>query len=148
MDVILLQDVEKVGDKHTIVSVKKGFGRNYLIPKGLAILANETNRSRLDELKQKEAEEESALLAEFQALAAKLEGQVLKIGAKAGTSGKIFGSVTNVQLAQALKDQLDIDVDRRKVVMPEEIKELGSYHAQLDLHPKVEAKVYFEVFAE
>ena len=148
MDVILLQDVEKVGDKHTIVSVKKGFGRNYLIPKGLAILANETNRSRLDELKQKEAEEESALLAEFQALAAKLEGQVLKIGAKAGTSGKIFGSVTNVQLAQALKDQLDIDVDRRKVFMPEEIKELGSYHAQLDLHPKVEAKVYFEVFAE
>lgn len=148
MDVILLQDVEKVGDKHTIVSVKNGFGRNYLIPKGMAIIANETNRSRLEELKQKEAEVEAARLAEFQAVAAKLEGQVLKIGAKAGTSGKIFGSVTNVQLAQALKDQLDIDIDRRKVIMPEEIKELGSYHAHLDLHPEVEAKVYFEVFAE
>ena len=148
MDVILLQDVEKVGEKHTVVSVKNGFGRNYLIPKGMAIIANETNRSRLEELKQKEAEVEAARLAEFQAVAAKLEGQVLKIGAKAGTSGKIFGSVTNVQLAQALKDQLDIDVDRRKVVMPEEIKELGSYHAHLDLHPEVEAKVYFEVFAE
>lgn len=148
MDVILLKDVEKVGDKHTIVSVKNGFGRNYLIPKGMAIIANETNRSRLDELKQKEAEVEAARLAEFQAVAAKLEGQVLKIGAKAGTSGKIFGSVTNVQLAQALKDQLDIDIDRRKVIMPEEIKELGSYHANLDLHPEVEAKVYFEVFAE
>lgn len=148
MNIILLQDIEKVGKKHTIVNVRNGFGRNYLIPKGLAIIANETNRSRLDELKQKEADAEAARLSEIQAVAARLEGQVLKIGAKAGTSGKIFGSVTNVQLAQALKDQLDIDVDRRKVIMPEEIKELGSYNAHLDLHPAVEVKVYFEVFAE
>jgi large subunit ribosomal protein L9 len=148
MDIILLQDIEKVGEKHTIVTVKDGYGRNFLIPKGMAIIANEVNRSQLDDLKKKEAEVEEARLAEVQAIAAKLEGQVLKVGAKAGTSGKIFGSVTNVQLAQALKDQLDIDVDRRKVVMPEEIKELGSYHADLDLHPEVEAKVYFEVFAE
>jgi len=148
MDIILLQDIEKVGEKHSIVTVKNGFGRNFLIPQGMAIIANKANRSRLDELKNKEAEEEASRLAEFQAVVAKLEGQVLKIGAKAGTSGKIFGSVTNVQLAQALKDQLDVDIDRRKVVMPEEIKELGSYSAKLDLHPEVGAKVYFEVFAE
>lgn len=148
MDIILLQDIEKVGEKHTIVNVKDGFGRNYLIPKGMAIVANKTNRGKLEDLKQKEAEEAAAALSTFQEVAAKLEGQVLKIGAKAGTSGKIFGSVTNVQLAQALKDQLDIEVDRRKVIMPEEIKDLGSYVAQLDLHPEVEAKVYFEVVAE
>lgn len=148
MDVILLKDIEKVGEKHTIVSVKNGYGRNYLIPQGMAIVANETNRSRLDDLRRKEEEEAAARLADVQQIAEKLEGQVLKIGAKAGTSGKIFGSVTNIQLAQALKDQLDIDVDRRLVVMPEEIKELGSYHAELDLHSDLDIKVYFEVFAE
>ncbi len=148
MDIILLDDIEKVGDKHEIVSVKPGYARNYLIPQGLALVANDTNRAKLDEIKQKEAEELAARKAEFEEIAQKLEGQVLKIGAKAGTSGKIFGSVTNVQISAALKDQFGIDVDRRKIKLPEEIKVLGEYNIDLDLHPEVPITLHFEVVEE
>jgi large subunit ribosomal protein L9 len=145
MDIILLQDIEKVGDKHEIVAVKPGYARNYLIPQGLAIVANVPNRAKLDDLKRKEEEVLAARKAEFEAIAERISGEVLKIGAKAGTSGKIFGSVTNVQIAAALKEQFDIDVDRRKVKLPEDIKTLGAYVADLDLHPEVEIKLNFEV---
>lgn len=145
MDIILLQDIDKVGDKHEIVSVKPGYARNYLIPQGMAIVANEPNRSKLDDIKRKELEELAARKAEFEAIRDQLSGKVLKIGAKAGTSGKIFGSVTNVQIAAALKEQFDIDVDRRKVKLPEDIKTLGTYTAALDLHPEVEINLNFEV---
>lgn len=148
MNIILLQDVDKVGDKHEVVNVKDGYGRNYLIPKGFAVIANQKNLSKLDEIKRKEREEIEKRLAEFQAVAAKIAGQVLKIGAKAGTSGKIFGSVTNVQISTALKEQLDVDVDRRKIIIEEEVKELGTYTAKLDMHPDVDARVTFEVIAE
>ena len=148
MDIILLDDVDKVGEKHEIVTVKPGYARNYLIPQGLALVANDTNRGKLDDIKRKAAEELAARKAEFEEIAAKLEGQVLKIGAKAGTSGKIFGSVTNVQISAALKDQLDIEVDRRKIKLPEEIKVLGDYTIDLDLHPEVPIKLNFEVVEE
>lgn len=148
MDIILLDDIEKVGDKHEIVSVKPGYARNYLIPQGLALVANDTNRAKLDEIKQKEAEELAARKAEFEEIAQKLEGQVLKIGAKAGTSGKIFGSVTNVQISNALKEQFEIDVDRRKIKLVEEIKVLGEYTINLDLHPEVPITLHFEVVEE
>ena len=149
MDIILLDNIEKVGDKHEIVSVKPGYARNYLIPQGMALVANDTNRAKLDEIKQKEAEELAARKAEFEEIAAKLKGEVLQIGAKAGTSGKIFGSVTNVQIATVLKEKYDVDVDRRKVKMPEEdIKNLGTYTAEIDLHPEVDIKVNFEVIEE
>ncbi len=148
MEIILLQDIDKVGDKHEIVDVKPGYARNYLIPRKLAIIANELNRSRLDEIKQKESEELAARLAEFEEIAARLKGEVLKIGAKSGTSGKIFGSVTNVQIAAALKEQFELDIDRKKIQLPEEIKTLGTYTAVLNLHPEVDTKVDFEVVAE
>ncbi|MCB0641307.1 MAG: 50S ribosomal protein L9, partial [Phaeodactylibacter sp.] len=96
MEIILLKDIDKVGDKYEVVTVKNGYGRNYLIPKGLAIIANDANRAKLDEHKKKEEAERLKRVAEFQTIADKLEGKVLRIGAKAGTSGKIFGSVTNV----------------------------------------------------
>ena len=148
MEIILLKDVDKVGDKHEIVDVKPGYARNYLIPQKLAIVANESNRSKLEEIKRREEEERLARKSEFEEIAQKLEGKVLKIGAKSGTSGKIFGSVTNIQIANALEEELDIDVDRKKIIMPEEIKTLGAYTAELDLHPEVETKVHFEVVAE
>ncbi|MCB0626224.1 MAG: 50S ribosomal protein L9, partial [Saprospiraceae bacterium] len=94
MEIILLQDIDKVGDKYEIVKVKPGYGRNFLIPKGMAIIANDANRKRLDEYKAKEAAKLAERLAEFQELAGLLKDKVLTIGAKAGTSGKIFGSVT------------------------------------------------------
>ena len=148
MDIILLEDIEKVGDKHEVVSVKPGYARNYLIPQGLALVANDTNRGKLDDIKRLENEKLAARKAEFEELAAKLEGQILKIGAKAGTSGKIFGSVTNVQISNALKEQLDIEVDRRKIKLPEEIKVLGAYNIALELHPEVPITLHFEVVEE
>lgn len=148
MDLILLQDVEKVGDKHEIVTVKDGYGRNYLIPQGYAIIANRANRARLAEMRRREEAVESRRLSEYREIAAKMEGQTLKIGAKAGASGRIFGSVTNVQLANALKEQLEVDIDRRKVILPDEIKEVGTYTAKLNLHKEVQPEVKFEVVAE
>ena len=148
MEIILLKDMDKVGDKYDIVSVKDGYGRNYLIPQGFALIANEANRQQLDEYKAKEAEKEAARKGEFLEMADKLKDQVLKIGAKAGQSGKIFGSVTTVQLASALNEQFAIEVERRKIELPEEVKTLGEYVAQIKFHPEVIADVKFEVVAE
>ncbi len=148
MEVILLQDIDKVGDKHTIVRVKDGYGRNYLIPQGMALVANHSNRRRLEDLKRREEAQESKMIGEYQAIADKLKDLVLRIGAKAGQSGKLFGSVTNVQLAAALKEQAGIELERRKIVIEEEVKELGTFSARLDLHKSVPARVQFEVVAE
>ena len=148
MQIILLNDVDKVGDKHQVVSVKPGFGRNFLIPQGLAIVASEGNMRRLNELKRQDEIRENKKLNVYKDLAAQLEGVTLKIGAKTGTSGKIFGSVTNVQIAQALKDQCNLDVERKKIHILEEVKELGTYYAQIDSHKQVVSKVAFEVISE
>ncbi|HRG65243.1 MAG TPA: 50S ribosomal protein L9, partial [Saprospiraceae bacterium] len=106
MDIILLKDMDKLGDKHSVVSVKPGYGRNYLIPQGVGVVANAVNRKKLDTLIAEEEARESARLEEYRSLAQQMEGKTLKIGVKAGTTGKIFGSVTSVQVSQALKDQL------------------------------------------
>jgi large subunit ribosomal protein L9 len=148
MDIILLQDVEHVGYKHEVVTVKNGYGRNYLIPQGMALLANTANKARLEELKRREDATEAKRLGEYQEVADKLKGQVLKIGAKAGTSGKIFGSVTNIQITNALKEQFDLDVERRKVQLPDNVKELGTYTMVLNLHKEVKPEIQFEVIAE
>ncbi len=148
MEIILLQDIDKVGEKHSVVTVKDGYARNYLIPQKLAVVANKANTEKLDELKRKEAEQLAQRIAEFQEVADKLKEKVLKIGAKAGQSEKIFGSVTNLQIANAIKEQFDIDIERRKVELPEEVKMLGTYTAKLNLHPDVDASITFEVIAE
>jgi large subunit ribosomal protein L9 len=146
MDVILLKNIEKVGRKFEIVSVKPGFGRNYLIPQGLAIVANKGNRNNLESFKRQEASKLNKMLDHFKDIAAKLQGKSLTLEAKTGTTGKIFGSVTNIQVAQALKDQLDIDIDRRDILLPDDhIKMVGKYTATLDLHPDVDAKIEFVV---
>ncbi len=148
MEIILLQDVEHVGYKHELVTVKDGYGRNYLIPQGLALIANGANKARLKELQRREDAMEAKRLGEYQEMAAKLDGQVLRIGAKAGTSGKIFGSVTNIQVVNALKEQFDLDIERRKVQLPDNVKELGTYTMVLSLHKEVKPEVQFEVVAE
>ncbi|MBT8218850.1 MAG: 50S ribosomal protein L9 [Bacteroidia bacterium] len=148
MDIILLKDIDKVGYKHEVVSVKPGYGRNYLIPQGKALLANASNMKRLAEFKKREERSEMAKLDLYKDLVEKIGSQTLKIGAKAGKEGKIFGSVTNVQISSALKEQLDVDVERRKIQMPEEVKFIGSYEATLNLHPEVVTNVAFEVVEE
>ena len=148
MEVILLRDVDKVGGKHEVVSVKNGYGRNYLIPQKLAIIANTTNRKRLDDLVRQEDTKQAKMVGHYVEMAEKLKGKVLKIGAKAGTSGKIFGSVTSVQIIAALKDQFDVDVERRRVDLPEEVKNIGAYKAILNLHKEVVVEMDFEVVEE
>jgi len=147
MDIILLADIDKIGDKHDVVTVKNGYGRNYLIPQGLALIANATNMKKLDDLKAKEAAAEAAKVDEYKAIAAKLEGQTLKIGTKAGTSGKIFGSVNAIQISQALAEQFQVNVPRKKITI-EDVKELGTYTATLHLHPEVTSEVSVEVAVE
>jgi large subunit ribosomal protein L9 len=148
MDVILLKDLESIGEKHSVVSVKNGYGRNYLIPKGLALIANESNIERLDKIKDEAAAKEASILSDIQVIADKLKGQTLKIGVKSGTSGKIFGSVTNIQIMNALKDQLGVEVDRKKISLPEEIHTIGTYTAVVEFHAEVDAKVDFELISE
>ena len=148
MDIILLKDVEKVGEIHEVVNVKPGFARIYLIPQGLAITANAANMSKLDELKAKQEAAAQQYIDAANVEAAKMEGKVLKIGTKAGTSGKIFGSVTNVQLIAALKDQLGVVVERKAVEIVEEVKELGTYTAKVTLHKQVVKDIAFEVIQE
>ena len=146
MDIILLKNIEKVGRKFEIVSVKPGFGRNYLIPQGLAIVANKGNRNNLESFKRQESAKLNKMLDHFKAIAARLQGKSLMLHAKTGTTGKIFGSVTNIQVAQALKEQLDIDIDRRDILLPDDhIKMVGSYTATLDLHPNVDSRIEFVV---
>lgn len=148
MDIILLKDIEKLGYKHDIVDVKNGYGRNFLIPQGLGVIANDANRKKLDVILADIEAQESARLEEYKEMSSKLEGQKVKVGVKAGTSGKIFGSVTNIQVAQALKDQLEIDIARKKIILPDNVKELGTYTATLELHKEVTSSIEFELVQE
>ena len=148
MEIILLKDMEKLGDKHDIVKVKPGYGRNYLIPQGLAVNANAVNRKKRDVIIAEEDAKEAARLDEYREMAAKIEGKTLRIGVKAGTTGKIFGSVTSVQIANALKEQFDLELERKKIHLPEEVKEVGTYTADLHLHKELHTKVQFELVQE
>ncbi len=148
MEIILLQDIENLGDKHELVTVKSGYGRNYLIPQGMAIIANKTNMAKLNHFRKQDELRESKKVGEYQEMANKIQTEVLKIGAKAGTSGKIFGSVTNIQIAQAIKDALGLEVDRKKITIQEEVKNLGTYQANINFHPEVSCVVNFEVIEE
>ena len=149
MDVILKQDIQGIGYSNDIVKVKSGYARNYLIPKGMAIAATETNRKvQAENLKQKSFKEEK-VRKEAETLAKALDGITVKIGAKAADSGKIFGSVNNIQIAEAIKDQFKYDIDRKKIVIDgDQIKELGTYVAKVGLHKEIKANINFEVFAE
>jgi len=148
MEIILLKNLDKVGDKHDIVKVKPGYARNYLIPRGEAIVANAPNKAKLAELIKIEEEKEAQLLGHYQDIAAKLQDITLRIGAKTGTSGKIFGSVTSLQLAQVLREEHQLDIERKKIHIEEDVKTVGEYVAEIRLHKEVLTKVKFEVVSE
>ena len=149
MEVILTQDVPNLGYTNDKVNVKPGYARNFLLPKSLAILATETNKKILTENLKQKAHKESKIRNESESMADKLKDITVKIGAKAAESGKIFGSVNAIQIAGALKDQFQIDIDRKKIhVDGEHIKELGTYKARINLHKDVQVEISFEVFAE
>lgn len=149
MEVILKQDVNNLGFTHDIVTVKDGYARNYLIPKGLAIIANETNRKVLTELLRQQSFKADRIKNEAATVAKALEGLNLRIAAKAGASGKIFGSVNAVQIANAIKEAKNIDIDRKKIHLNEDsVKEVGNYKAKIKLHKEVQFEIDFEVYAE
>lgn len=149
MDIILKQDYANLGYKNDIVTVKDGYGRNFLIPQGIAILATERNRKILAEEMRQQAHKAEKIKNEALDKAKALEGLKLRIPAKAGTTGKIFGSVNTVQIANAIKEAVNLDIDRKQIVMNEDaIKELGTYKAKLKLHKEVQPEIDFEVFAE
>lgn len=149
MEIILKQDVQGLGYSNEIVNVKPGYARNFLIPKGMAILATPSNRKMLaEELKQKSFKEEK-VRKEAETLAAALKGVTVKIAAKAGETGKIYGSVNTIQVAQAIKEQYKFDIDRKRIMVDgESIKEVGTYKAKINLHKEVKVEVALEVYAE
>ena len=148
MDSILKQDLDNLGYADEIVKVRPGYARNFLIPNGLAIIANEENRKVLAETMKQRAHKAQKIKGGAEEQAKKLEAMVIKIGAKVGESGKIYGSVNALQLADALS-KLGVEVDRKKIHLDSEhIKTLGTYSAVVNLHKDVKAKVNFEVVAE
>ena len=145
MEIILIQDVANLGYKNDIVKVRDGYGRNYLLPNKLAIIANESNRKQLAENLKQQAHKLAKLLADAQALAEKLAATVINVPAKANEDGKIFGTVTTAQIAEALEAQ-GLNVDK-KIITVEAVKELGEHVAIARLHREVKAEIKLNVVA-
>ena len=147
MQVILKEDILNLGYKDDIVSVKDGYGRNYLIPQGKAVIASESARKELAENLKQRAHKIAKIKQDAQDLAAKIEGISLTIATKARATGKIYGSVTNIQIAEALA-KLGHEIDRKIIVVKDAVKEIGSYKAVVKLHKEVNVEIPFEVVAE
>ncbi|HTQ66365.1 MAG TPA: 50S ribosomal protein L9 [Puia sp.] len=148
MEVILIQDVDNLGAAHEKVNVKNGYARNYLFPRKLAVEASDSNLKQLEERLKQQKKKEEQLLAEVNKVIEVLKSSPLKIGAKTGTSGKIFGSVTSVQIARAIRDQKGYEIDRRRIQILNDVKELGVHKAKIDFGNGAEAEIEFEVVAE
>jgi len=148
MDIILKQDIPSLGHKDDIITVKDGYARNYLIPKGLAINATRPVRKMHEEILRQRAHKEEQVRLEAEGIAEKMKDLKLTIGAKTSTKGKIFGSVNTIQLAESLKAE-GYEIDRKDITIMEElIKEVGSYTASIKLHRDVKVEIPFEIIAE
>ena len=148
MQIILIQDVNNLGGSNEVVTVKNGYARNFLIPKKFAVEASPSNLKQLEERLKQLKKKEDKMLAEINKVIAALQDGTLKIGAKTGTSGKIFGSVTNVQVARAIREQKGYEIDRRRIQLIDEIKELGTYKAKVDFGNGNETEVSLEIVSE
>jgi large subunit ribosomal protein L9 len=148
MQVILIKDVDNLGGSNELVKVKHGYARNFLIPQKMAVEANPSNLKQLDEKIKQQKKKEAKMLAEINQVIAKLQETPLKLGAKTGTSGKIFGTVTSLQVARAIREQKGYEIDRKRITMPEDVKELGSYKAVIDFGNGKNTELDFEVVAE
>ncbi len=148
MEIILIQDVDNLGGKNELVKVKNGYARNFLIPQKFAVEANPSNRKQLGERLKVSKKKEDAMLTQINSVIAKLQEAPLKVGAKTGTSGKIFGSVTPLQISRAIRDQKGYEIDRKKISLPDDVKELGTYKATIDFGNGQHSDLEFEVVAE
>ena len=148
MEIILTQNVANLGAKDTIIKVKDGYARNYLIPQGLAVMATPSAKKVLAENERQRAHKEARIKEEALALAQKMEGTMLRIGAKTSSTGKIFGSFNAIQIAEALPEK-GFDGDRRNIALDNnQVKEVGQYKAKVFLHKDVSLDIDFEVFSE
>ena len=147
MEVILKQDVTGLGYKNDTIKVKAGYGNNYLIPNGFALIANDSNKRLIAENVRQASHKAAKVKQDAEALAAKVGDLVIEIGTKAGESGKIFGAVTALQIADVLKAK-GFDIDRKKVHLKEIPKQIGTYTATLDLHKEVKHEIQIKVVAE
>jgi large subunit ribosomal protein L9 len=148
MQVILIQDVDNLGGKNELVTVKNGYARNFLIPQKFAVEASPSNMKQLEEKLKVKAKKEAAMLAEINKVIDVLKSSPVKIGAKTGTSGKIFGSVTSLQITRAIRDQKGYEIDRKRISIVDEVKELGAYKASIDFGNGQLVEIDFEVVAE
>jgi len=148
MQVILIQDIDNLGAANELVNVKNGYARNFLIPRKYALEANASNKKQLDERMKVQKKKEDAMLAEANKVISVLKESPLKIGAKTGTSGKIFGSVTSLQIARAIRDQKGYQIDRKRISILDDVKELGTYKANIDFGNGNNTEVEFEVVGE
>lgn len=148
MEVILIQDVDNLGAANEVVKVRNGYARNYLIPQKKALEASPSNMKQLEERLKQIRKKEAAMLAEINQVIAKLKEAPVKIGAKTGTSGKIFGTVTSLQISRAIREQKGYEIDRRKISIVDEVKELGSYKANIDFGNGNSTELDFEVIGE
>lgn len=147
MEVILKEDILNLGYKDDIVDVKKGYARNFLIPQGKAIMASESAKKVIAENNRQRAHKLEQVKKEAEAFAEKMEGTTLSIGAKTSSTGTIFGSVTNIQIAEELAKK-GFEVDRKYILIKDQVKEVGSYTASVRLHKEVSVEIAFEVVAE
>lgn len=148
MQIILIQDVNNLGGANEVVSVKNGYARNFLIPRKMAVEASPSNLKQLEERLKQIRKKEEKMMAEINRVIEVLNSSAIKIGAKTGTSGKIFGAVTNVQVARAIREQKGYEVDRRKIHIIDEIKELGTFKARVDFGNGHETEIELEIVSE
>ena len=149
MEIILKQDVANLGYKDDIVKVKNGYANNYLLPQGMAILATPANRKMHEETLRQRAFKEAKIRQDAETLQAALNGKVVRLTAKVGENGQLFGSITNMQVSEALMAQHNYEVDRKKIVVDgEKIKGVGSYTAQVNIYREIAAELTLEVVAE
>ena len=148
MEVILIQDVDNLGAVNEVVKVKNGYARNFLLPRQLAIENNPGNKKILEERLKQVRKKEEKMLAEINSVIAKLKEGPLKLGAKTGTSGKIFGSVTSLQISRAIREQRGYEIDRKRIHITDEVKEIGTYKANIDFGAGHSTEVEFVVEAE
>jgi large subunit ribosomal protein L9 len=148
MQVILIQDVDNLGGRHELVNVRNGYARNFLIPQKLAVEANPSNLKQHEEKLKVVAKKEAAMLAELNKVIDILKSAPVKVGAKTGTSGKIFGSVTSLQISRAIRDQKGYEIDRKRISITEEVKELGIHKGSIDFGNGNLVEIEFEVIGE
>jgi large subunit ribosomal protein L9 len=148
MQVILIKDVDNLGAAHELVAVKPGYARNYLIPQKFAIEASGSNKKIMEERHKQLQKKENKLMAEIASVTSVLKQSPVKVGAKIGISGKIFGSVTAIQIARAIREQKGYEIDRRRITILDDVKEAGTHKASIDFGKENVVEIEFEVVSE